>query len=40
MLIGAPMDRKISEAFLSAISWNRRFIADMAYLLGCAVPVV
>jgi hypothetical protein len=30
------MDRKISEAFLSAISWNSRFIADMATLRACA----
>ena len=29
MLIGAPTDRKMSEAFFSAITWNRRFIADM-----------
>ncbi len=29
MLIGEPTDRKMSDAFLSAITWNRRFIADM-----------
>src|SRR6266853_542398 len=30
ILMGDPTDRKMSEAFLSAISWNSRFIADMA----------
>ena len=29
MLIGAPTDRKMSDAFLSAMIWNSRFIADM-----------
>src|SRR6266849_2023024 len=29
ILMGAPTDRKMSEAFLSAISWNNRFIADI-----------
>ncbi len=29
MLIGEPTDRKMSEAFFSAITWNNRFIADM-----------
>ena len=29
MLMGAPLDMKMSEAFFSAISWKRRFIADM-----------
>ena len=29
MLIGAPTVKKMSEAFFSAISWNRRFIADI-----------
>ena len=29
MLIGAPTDRKMSDAFFSAISWNNRFMADM-----------
>src|SRR3954463_15714395 len=29
MLIGDLTDKKISEAFLSAIRWNSRFIADM-----------
>jgi hypothetical protein len=32
MLIGEPTDIKISEAFFSAISWNRRFIADIVVL--------
>ena len=31
MLIGEPTDRKMSEAFLSDISWNRRFIADICH---------
>jgi hypothetical protein len=30
MLMGAPTDMKMSEAFLSAITWNSRFIADIA----------
>ena len=29
MLIGAPTERKMSDAFLSAMTWNSRFIADM-----------
>jgi len=29
ILMGAPTDRKMSEAFLSAISWKSRFIADI-----------
>jgi hypothetical protein len=29
MLIGEPTERKMSDAFLSAITWNRRFIADI-----------
>src|SRR5262245_4605786 len=29
MLIGEPTERKMSEAFFSAISWNSRFIADI-----------
>src|SRR6185503_7626368 len=29
MLIGAPTDKKMSEAFLSAMTWNSRFIADI-----------
>ena len=29
MLIGAPTDRNMSDAFFSAISWNSRFIADI-----------
>jgi hypothetical protein len=36
MLIGAPTDRKMSEAFLSAMTWNRRFIADMLFPLVAA----
>ena len=31
MLIGAPTERKMSDAFLSAMTWNSRFIADMSY---------
>jgi hypothetical protein len=27
MLIGAPTEMKMSEAFFSAITWNSRFIA-------------
>src|SRR5688500_1444580 len=30
MLIGAPTDMKMSDALLSAITWNSRFIADMS----------
>jgi hypothetical protein len=37
MLMGEPTDRKISEAFLSAINWNRRFIADIGIPLKSAV---
>src|SRR6185295_12822359 len=29
MLIGAPTEMKMSDAFLSAMIWNRRFIADI-----------
>src|SRR5258707_4293372 len=29
ILMGEPTDRKMSEAFFSAISWNSRFIVDM-----------
>src|SRR5678816_2323609 len=29
MLIGAPTDRKMSDAFLSAMIWNSFFIADI-----------
>ena len=29
MLIGAPTEMKMSEAFLSAMIWNSRFIADI-----------
>ncbi len=36
MLIGAPTERKMSEAFLSAISWNSRFIADIVFPLVAA----
>jgi len=32
MLIGAPTYRKMSDAFLSAITWNNRLIADMVPL--------
>src|SRR5260221_12177557 len=28
ILMGEPTDRKMSEAFFSAISWNSRFIVD------------
>src|SRR6267143_5002855 len=31
MLIGAPTERKMSDAFLSAMTWNSRFIADMSF---------
>src|SRR5689334_4173662 len=31
MLIGAPTDRKMSDAFFSAMIWNSRFIADMPH---------
>jgi hypothetical protein len=31
MLIGDPTERKMSDAFLSAITWNKRFIADMVF---------
>src|SRR5687768_2189340 len=31
MLIGAPTERKMSDAFLSAMIWNSRFIADMPH---------
>jgi hypothetical protein len=40
MVIGAPMDRKMSDAFLSDISWNRRFIADIAHLRGRTLSLV
>jgi hypothetical protein len=40
MVIGAPMDRKMSDAFLSDISWNRRFIADITHLRGSTPPLV
>src|SRR3954462_14395448 len=29
MLIGAPTEMKMSDAFLSAMIWNSRFIADI-----------
>ena len=29
MLIGAPTETKMSDAFLSAMIWNSFFIADM-----------
>ncbi len=29
ILIGAPTETKMSEAFFSDITWNSRFIADM-----------
>jgi hypothetical protein len=29
MLIGAPTERKMSDAFLSAMIWNSFFIADI-----------
>src|SRR6267143_5825834 len=31
MLIGAPTERKMSDAFLSAMTWNSSFIADMSF---------
>src|SRR5688572_14431988 len=31
MLIGAPTEMKMSDAFLSAMTWNRRFIADIGF---------
>src|SRR6267142_6858033 len=34
ILMGEPTDRKMSEAFFSAISWNSRCIADMGIPLG------
>jgi hypothetical protein len=40
MLIGAPTDMKMSDAFLSAMIWNSRFIADMPYPLEPSVPLV
>jgi hypothetical protein len=30
MLIGAPTETKMSDAFLSAMIWNNRLIADMS----------
>src|SRR5262245_41868065 len=36
MLIGAPTETKMSDAFLSAMIWNSRFIADMELSLGVA----
>ncbi len=36
MLIGAPTERKMSEAFLSAMIWNSFFIADMCFSLALA----
>src|SRR3989304_3791794 len=35
MLIGAPVDMKMSEAFFSDINWKRRFIADMVRSSPC-----
>src|SRR6185503_3574214 len=35
MLIGEPTDRKMSDAFLSAMIWNSLFIADI-----CCPPLV
>src|SRR5688572_501681 len=35
MLIGEPTDRKMSDAFLSAMTWNNRFIADMLLSPEC-----
>src|SRR5260221_11368734 len=37
MLIGEPTERKMSDAFLSAMIWNKRFIADIWILPGTAV---
>ena len=37
MLMGEPTERKMSEAFFSAINWNRRFIADIGFLPLIAV---
>src|SRR5574339_107334 len=34
MLIGAPTETKMSDAFLSAMIWNSFFIADMCSLPG------
>src|ERR1041384_7144632 len=38
MLVGAPTDMKMSEAFLSAITWNSRFIADILSPLFLCLP--
>src|SRR5260221_6122883 len=37
MLIGEPTERKMSDAFLSAMIWNKRFIADIWIPPGIAV---
>src|SRR5258708_33306231 len=39
MLIGAPTEMKMSDAFLSAMIWNSRFIADISSPLPLHVPV-
>src|ERR1041384_3061150 len=38
MLIGAPTDMKMSEAFLSSDLWNSRFIADILSPLFLCLP--
>ena len=40
MLIGEPTERKMSDAFLSAMIWNSRFIADMRTLPESPLPLV
>src|SRR5688572_9431836 len=39
ILIGAPTDMKMSEAFLSAITWKSRFIADI-FFSSCSLCLV
>src|SRR5690242_5063383 len=38
MLIGAPVEMKMSDAFLSAMIWNSRFIADICCPLVATSP--
>src|SRR5215208_2614517 len=40
MLIGAPTEMKMSEAFFSDITWNSRFIADIVFILIAAQQFV